>query len=171
MAKPASLGPMHFDTNQYEIQRTNHFEVIMPADIFGTEFTLTVESFNIPNVTVGTISLDYGNANVKVAGKATVDNSSLVIKDAITQNMEAKIDKWRRLVYDPETDKVGWVEDYKKTMVVNQYAPDGTYMRQWKCIGCWPTDFNVSQFSYNSADKKLITLSISVDKAYPVGKV
>jgi hypothetical protein len=159
---------MHFDTNQYEIQRTNHFDVIMPADMFGDEFTLTVESFNIPAVSVGAISLSYGNADVKVAGKANTGTGSLVIKDAITQDMEKKIDNWRRKAYNPETDAVGWVEDYKRTMIVNQYGPDGTYQRQWKCIGCWVQSMSTSQFSYNSADKKLITLEISVDKAFPV---
>lgn len=168
MPKPASLGPMHFDTNQFEVQRTNHFEVILPADIFPAKSTLLVDSFTVPDVSVGAISLDYGNANVKVAGKATVADASLVIKDAITQDMEKQMNTWRTKVYDPSTDKVGWVEDYKKNLVVNQYAPDGTYMRQWKCIGCWPTDFNVSQFQYGTADKKLITLNISVDKAFPI---
>lgn len=168
MAKPLSLGPMHFETNQYEVQRTNHFEVIFPADSFGEEFTLLVESFTIPEVSVGAISLDYGNANVKVAGKATVGDSPIVIKDAITLNMEKKIDAWRRTVYNPESDSVGWVESYKKTLFVNQYGPDGTYIRQWKCIGCWPRTLSISQFQYSNSDKKLMTLTLSIDKAFPV---
>lgn len=168
MANPLSLGANHFNSNQYEAQRTNNFEVVFPGDSFPEEFSLQVETFNMPEITMGTIQLDYGNNDVKVAGKAQTTDSSLVIKDAILINVEKMIFNWFNKVYDPTTDRIGWVEDYKKVLYINQYAPDGTYTRQWKCVGCWPTSVSSTPYDQATSDKRLITLAMSIDKAFPV---
>lgn len=168
MTKPLSMGASHFNSNQYEVQRVNNFEVIFPADVFGEQFSLLAESFRMPEVSVGDITLDYGNNNVKVAGKANTTDSDLVIKDAILINAEKMIFKWFNSVYDAQTDKIGWVEQYKKTLYVNEYGPDGTFTRQWKCIGCWPKQVSSSEYNNAESNKRLITLSVSIDKAFPV---
>lgn len=168
MAKPLSMGASHFNSNQYEVQRTNNFEVIFPGDIFGEEFTLLAESFRTPDVSVGNITLDYGNNNVKVAGKAETTDADLVIKDAILINAEKMIFNWFNRVYNAKTDKIGWVEDYKRTLFVNQYGPDGTVMCQWKCIGCWPTKVSSTEYNQSQSDKRMITINVSIDKAFPI---
>lgn len=58
MTKPLSMGASHFNSNQYEVQRVNNFEVIFPADVFGEQFSLLAESFRMPEVSVGDITLD-----------------------------------------------------------------------------------------------------------------
>lgn len=168
MAKPLSLGASHFNSNQYEAQRVSNFEVIFPGDMFPEEFTLLAESFRMPEINMGSISLAYGNNDVKVAGRAVTADADLVIKDAILINAEKMVFKWFNAVYDATTDRVGWVEDYKKTLFVNQYGPDGTYTRQWKCIGCWPKTVSSTEYNATQEDKRLITISVSIDKAFPV---
>ena len=168
MAKPLTLGASHFNSNQYEAQRVNNYEVIFPGDMFPEEFTLLAESFRMPEINMGSISLAYGNNDVKVAGKAETTDASLVIKDAILINAEKMIFKWFNSVYDATTDRVGWVEDYKKTLFVNQFGPDGTFTRQWKCIGCWPKQVSSTEYNAAQSDKRMITISVSIDKAFPV---
>lgn len=165
--KPLSLGPMHMsNVREYEIQRTNNFELILEG--FGNEFTLCVESCPLPTISNDPIELAYGNSKVKVAGQATFDDIELQVKDAIKIDMEYKLWEWRKSVYDPETDRIGWAADYKRNGRIHQYAPDGTYTRSWRVQGCWPTNINSGELNYDGSEKKLISMTLAVDKAYPV---
>lgn len=160
-----SMGPMHMsNVKTYEIQRTNNFELILEG--FGDEFTLCVESCPLPNVSNDPIELAYGNSKVKVAGQAAFDDIELTVKDAIGADIEAKLWAWRKQVYDPETDKIGWAADYKRNGRIHQYAPDGTYQRSWRIVGAWPTNFNPGEMNHDGSDKKVISMTLSVDKAY-----
>ena len=58
---------MHLSDNRnYEVQRTNHFEVQFAG--LGEDFTLAVESFPIPSDTSEVQEISYGNSKVKLAG-------------------------------------------------------------------------------------------------------
>ena len=164
---PLTLGPDHMSNiRQYEVQRTNNFEVVLEG--FTDDFTLSIESCPLPVVSNDPIELAYGNAKVKVAGQATFDDIELQVKDFIKVDLEKQMWDWRCQVYNPETDAIGWAEDYKKSGRIHQYAPDGTYQRSWRIIGVWPTNFNGGDLQYDGGDKKLISMTLSVDKAFLV---
>lgn len=168
MAYSPMLGPMFMSRNyDYEVQRTNNFEVLL-SDLFGmeSELTLAVESCPFPVITNEPIELAYGNSRVKVAGQATFDDVELQVKDFITADLENVIWRWRCQVYNPDSNEIGWARDYKKNGHIVQFAPDGTCPRAWKIEGVWPTTFNSGDLSYDGSDKKLISMTLSVDKAY-----
>lgn len=159
-----NLGPLFMSANYaYEVQRTNNFEVTLSG--FPEEFTLAVESTSAPSISNDPIELAFGNSKVKVAGQATFDDFEIQIKDFIDANLEKKIYQWRGQVYDPMSDRIGWAQDYKRDGFLHQYAPDGTCRRSWKIYGVWPTTFNGGDFAYDGGDKKLISMTLSVDKA------
>ena len=163
---PLALGPMHLANNRtYEVQRTNNFEVVFEG--LSEEVTLSVQSFSIPTTSNDPIELTYGNSKVKVAGQASVEDSSLVVNDYIVADIEAQLYAWRKKVYDPETQKIGWAEEYKRNARLYQYGPDGTVQRVWRLIGCWPTSMESGEFNYDGSDKKQITFNISIDNAFP----
>lgn len=158
------LGPLFMSANYaYEVQRTNHFEVVLAG--FPEDFTLSVESTASPSISNETIELAYGNSKVKVAGQATFDDFEITCKDFIDARMEELLYEWRGQVYDPLSDRIGWAQDYKRDGYLHQYAPDGTCRRSWKLLGVWPTTFNGGDFAYDGSDKKLISMTLSVDKA------
>lgn len=165
--EPITLGAMHLsNTSTYETQRTNNFELVISG--LGDEVTLSVSSTSLPTTGNEPIELSFGNSKVKVAGQATVDDASVVVKDVIGADIDSILSEWREQVYDPSTDKIGFAKDYKRQAYLYQYAPDGSHMRPWKLVGCWPSSYESSEFNYEGADKKEITLTLSVDKAYRV---
>lgn len=162
-----SLGAMHMSNNRnYEVQRTNNFELIL--DGLSDVVSLSVQSCPIPTTTNEVIELAYGNAKVKVAGQATFEDMEITCLDFITADVEARLHEWRQEVYNPETDAVGWAEDYKRNGFLYQYAPDGTHVRSYQVIGVWPTSFAPGEFNQDGSDKKMMTLTLSIDKCYPV---
>ena len=164
---PTAHGAMHMSANRsYEVQRTNHFEVIFEG--FDEDvFPLAVTSVSLPTTSNDPIELPYGNSKVKVAGQASFDDASLVVNDYIVADIEKQLWAWRKKVFDPETMKVGWAEDYKRNGRLYQYGPDGTIQRVWRLIGCWPTGLESSEFNYDGSDKKQITMPMAIDQAYP----
>ena len=163
-------GPMHMsNVKTYEVQRTNWFYVTIALKIPGVvdnDITLAVESITLPSVTNDPIELAYGNSKVKVAGQATFDDVSLVVKDFIEADIELALSKWRKQVYDPQTDLMGWAATYKKNASVTQYGPDGTKLRKWILEGVWPSNLDLGELNYDGGDKKIITMALAVDKAY-----
>lgn len=164
---PITLGSMHLSNSRtYEVQRVHNFEVVIEG--LPETVTLSVISFPIPETSNGVISLKHGNADVKVAGAAEFSDGQLVVRDAIVADIERVLYEWRRQVYDPTTDRIGWAAEYKKQGYVHQYAPDGTHVRTWKIIGMWPSAMSASEMNNESSDKKNITLTIQYDRAYPI---
>jgi hypothetical protein len=161
------LGAMFMSNNKtYEVQRTNNFEVIFEG--LSDNITLAVTSCPIPTTSNDPIELPYGNSKIKVAGAANFEDFSLVCKDFIKADTEKELQAWRAQVYNPQTDAIGWAEDYKRIGRLYQYAPDGTCDRVYYLQGCWPTSLECSEFNYDGADKKELTMNISVDKAYRI---
>lgn len=163
----------HFATDVgYEVQRTNHFDVqITDLDIPGNRISekirLSVESVSIPAINLQTTELRMGNEAVKVATAPNFDSGNLVMKDTVGSDLELAFYAWFCMVYDPETGLMGLCSNYKKTTRLNQYSPDGSIKRPWKCLGVFPTTFSAGELTYANADKKLISSTMSVDKCMP----
>ena len=161
----STLSPMHLSNNKtYEVQRTNNFEV--QIDGLSQRVTLAVQSCPLPTVSNDPIELSFGNSKVKVAGQASYEDVELTVLDLIGADIEKVLSEWRKQVYDPETDKIGFAEDYKRNGKIYQYAPDGSHVRTWKIIGAWPTNLNPGDMNYEGSDKKVISMTLSIDKAY-----
>ncbi len=59
------------------------------------------------------VTLGYGNRDAKVAGKTTFSEGSWSLKDFIDADTEKIIIAWRRMVYNPQTEQIGWASDYR----------------------------------------------------------
>ena len=83
--------------------------------------------------------------------------------------MESIIDAWRKQVYDPETDQIGWATQYKKDGMVTEFGPDGTFFRNWKIKGVWPSGVNYgSSMSHEGSEVKKLEMTLAYDKAFRV---
>lgn len=163
---PKTLGPFHMaNAREYEVQRTNNFEVQI-VDVGGDTLTFAVESTNIPNISNPAIEIPHGNAKIKVAGPVEYEDLTIEVKDFIIADTEKIINDWQRQVYDPVTDAIGFAADYKKTGYLYEFAPDGSNVRTWVLKGVWPNDVDYGQLSQDGGDKKMISMTLSVDKAY-----
>lgn len=149
---------------QYQVQMSNWYEIQI-ADI-PDSIVMLQNSVTLPERSNPVVELPFGNSKAKVAGQAEYGDGSLVLMDAIVLDTEREIEKWQNQVYDSQTGKMGWVSDYKRDMIVTQRGPDGTYLRQWKYEGCWPSNVAYGELSGESSDKKMMTLTISYDRAY-----
>lgn len=157
----------------YEVQRTNHFEILLDLGrIFPdnstdieTHIRLSTKEVSAPKVTSEAINLKHGNDTIKVASAPTYGDLTLTVYDTIGRDQVNVLQSWFDKVFDHGSRLMGRVTDYKVTGTLYMYSPDCTVIRKWHLEGVWPREFGpANSFSYDSTEAQTITLELSVDK-------
>lgn len=153
----------------FEPQRAFSWVLEIALDDVGDQILImqSLESFGAPKESNDTIELHHGNEVRKVAGKATFEDLTLVVKDFVDSKTAMAVAKWRRLVYNPETGSIGLARDYKKSADLAMFAPDLSSVRVWKLYGVWPKDVDYGTLDMTSSDKVTVSLTLSIDRAIP----
>lgn len=149
-----------------EPMRNNNFEVTIPSLANGDNLTLSVASYSAPQINVSTIQAAYANSKVKFAGLPEFPDSSIVLNDYISMDTQDTIMAWHKLVYDPETDVIGYAKDYKKDGILTEYTAKGDFVRQWILQGCWPSQVSLGDFNQEGGSIRQITLVLTYDKLF-----
>ena len=167
-------GAGHFATNpNFEVQRSNHFEVVLnlstilesQGDTVAEHIRLSVKSVTAPKVTSEQITLKHGNDTVKVAAAPSYEDLTIQVHDTLGLDQIDAIQSWYNKVFDWNTKLMGMVSDYKTSGILYMYSPDGSVKRQWVLEGVWPRSYGSgTDFSYESAEAQSVTLDLSVDR-------
>lgn len=182
------LGWHIADNTSYEPARTNNFE-FMITDIdkllkAGVDDTgengdedfikdgqeiirLSVNKASVPHMSQGELEVSRGNIKSYYAGSITFEGGTIEVVDYIGVNGKSVLMAWQRLSGDAKTGRVGRAKDYKKDCILIEYSPDYEKIRSWTLKGCWVTGLSEPDFSFDSADKKVITAKIRFDRAIP----
>lgn len=128
---------------------------------------LGVQKADVPHFSQGEIEVSRGNIKSYYAGAMSFDSGSIEVVDYIGKSGKSVLMAWQRLSGDAKTGMVGRAKDYKKECTLLEYTPDYELVRSWHLVGCWVTKLSESQFSMDSADKKIVTATIRYDRAYP----
>lgn len=160
------LTATRFNTKKFQLQRKNHFEVQFDSDFIDSELRFMLVSFPLPKETTEASDISYFNQTIKVAGKTTFDNTTMVLRDAIEYDTEQKFLNWRKKVYDPENGTMGLAADYKCDATVYEYTPNKESYRTWRIIGCWPSSIDYGEMTYDDGGEKQLTVGITYDYAY-----
>lgn len=170
-------GAGHFASNlAFEVQRTNHFELVLHldsvfpdggSDEISKHIRLSTKEVSAPKVTSEAINLKHGNETIKVASAPTFGDLSLTVYDTIGKDQVNLLQSWFDKVFDHNTKLMGNVSKYKATGTLYMYSPDCQVIRKWNLSGVWPREFGpASSFSYDSTEAQTITLELSVDRYY-----
>lgn len=163
------LDATYFNSRDYQLQGKNHFEVQFTDDKdkqWSEDMTLLVKSFPLPKESTEVNTLDHFNQQIKLAGKTTFSGGELVIHDAIEKDVEILFRKWRNKVYNASKGTVGYASDYKLGAIITEYSPNGEKGREWRLVGCWPSEVNYGDLDYETGGYKDITATIVYDWAY-----
>lgn len=163
---PENITATRFNLRKYQVQRKNHFEVKFNGEYIDEDLSFLVTSFSLPKETTDTFKANYFNDSVNLTGKTNYSEAQLVIKDAINYDTEKQFLKWRLRVFNPQTGKVGYAEDFKCNATVSEFSPSGDVVREWTLIGCFPSAVEYGDLTYEDAGEKSISVTIMYDKGY-----
>ena len=160
-----------FNNKDYPLQRKHHFEISFAENSQGQKFIdeglkFMLVSFPLPKETTDASDINYFNQTIKVAGRTTFETTTMILRDAISYDTEAKFLNWRKKVYDPETGKMGVAADYKIKATVKEFTPNGEEYRSWKIVGCWPSGIDYGEMTYDDGGEKQLSVTLCYDYAY-----
>ena len=145
--------------SQTEFLRTNFFELAI-NEIGGFE----IQNTNIPNWVVNPIEVGHGNIKTKHAGTVNVEDWEIGLLDLVDLSTSSKLQQWYELCYNWSAGGfLGLASSYKKDGTLTEYAPTGTEQNQYTLKGCWITNIQFGDLSYEDGDKKIMTVTLSVD--------
>lgn len=161
-----------------EPQRVNNwvlgFTGLTSLGLDGDEFFLSLKSFPFPEEANSKKMIRWFNESRAYAGSVEdFGSQNLVIRDYIDKNTLEKLYRWRRLVWNPENLTVGFAANYKTDGILylcrsNAIDLPGSYVRKMYLQGCWPVKVSGNEHDMDSdGDQQLITIEISIDRAYP----
>lgn len=148
----------------YEPAKSFNFSVIFSE--LGPDVELAVNSMSLPVISTEPIEIPFMNETRKVAGKIMVEVGELTVRDYIDPDIAGLVENWMGKVRNVKEGKIYKARDYKSDGTIYTYDGEGNIHQQWRLVGCWPTNYNPGQLDYSASDQVLITLSISIDKAY-----
>lgn len=155
----------------FEPQRRNHYSVEfhLPSVLDQQLLTLSIVRGALPNEGNEEIELPWKNESVWVAGRRTLDAGTFAVRDFVDRNSYGAVQRWRGLVYQALTGRVGYAADYKVTGFIVMTGPDGLRnTRLWQLIGCWPKNVNGGDLADDSNEVVELETEIRYDKAIPL---
>lgn len=85
-------------------------------------------------------SLDHINTRTFFKGKTIWDTVTLSIYDFIVPSGAQAVMEWERLHHESVTGRDGYMDFYKKDLVINILGPVGDIVEEWLLKGCFITE-------------------------------
>lgn len=129
----------------------------------------TINPFLCQEVKLPDVEFDmteHGDVNydVKTAGRKKIGQLT-VNKIFPADQLDTGVRDWASTIQDQTTGGGALPSEYKRTIVVQQYAPDGvTVLDQWEYDGCWPQKINGIEFNRRSSENTTQTIEFCVDE-------
>jgi len=148
----------------FEPARQSSFMILLER--LGEDVELSVNSGNLPQNSLEVMTIPFMNESRKVAGKITVAETSLVIRDYIQPDTAQKVWDWFSQVADFQNGKIHYAATYKCDGEIITYDGEGQQHHSWKLVGCWPSAVDPGALDYSSSEQILITITLQIDKAW-----
>lgn len=158
------LTPNFFNTDDYNLQLTENYIIVFP-EIKGLfdGFELIAESVTPPTRSTEAISVGYANMNINVAGRTSFGNMSIVFRDVIKKDTELALTKWAEAILSIKNGTRGSIEQYKTSIEIIPMDANGTEGRPSIAYGCFPTNINWGDLSYESTGIRKVSVDFACD--------
>jgi hypothetical protein len=145
---------------QFESKRKNRF-IFM---IEGIDAYL-IKTAARPQMTTEEIEIPWMNATRYVAGKTKFNPISVTLHDPIAPSGAQQVTEWLRLVYESVSGRAGYADFYKRDVQIKVTDPVGTVCELWDIKGCFPTDINFGDLTYEDGTLAEIACTLRFDNA------
>ncbi len=144
MFSPLYMGTNHMlGIDNFVPLTTNNFEVrVYNMDgTTPTEFSdlLTLSTDEVGNIseTQDVITVHYGNGLIKFPSKVQFQDVEWTLNCYCQPNVLESLRAWRKLVYNPDTERMGLPSEYMKQVFFIKYDGQGNVRDVIRCPGTW----------------------------------
>lgn len=155
----ATLTPSELLGQDYEPIQKHRFVLYID-----TIPTWLIKRVKLPDVQSGEVELPFINVTRYVKGKTKYSEGELELFQPISPSGAQYAMEWIRLAHNQITGADGFSDAYKKDLIVNALAPDGTIVNEWKMRGAWVKNFTPGEFDYASEGEQVfLSLTLRCD--------
>lgn len=143
------FSPLHMGTNHmlgvdnFVPLTTNNFEVrvynmdgSVPTE-FSDLLTMSTDEVGSIQEEQDSIIVHYGNGLIKFPSKVAFADVDWTLNCYCEPNVLENLRAWRKLVYDPDTEKMGVPSQYMKQVYFIKYDGQGNCRDVIRCPGTW----------------------------------
>lgn len=112
-----------------------------------------VKAANLPASNITPIEVPFRGRVLKVAGERTFDSWTVTVLNDTDFKIRTKMEQWMNGI-SRLTNGSGETNpsDYYEDLYVTQLDRNGNYLRQYKFVGCFPTNISEIALSYDTTD-------------------
>lgn len=144
MFTPLSMGTnMFLGQNSFVPLMQQNFEIRVynmdgsqPTE-FSTLLTLSTDEVGSINEEQEVLTVHYANGIIKFPNKTTFNDVDWTLNCYCEPNVLEGLRAWRKLVFDPDTEKMGLPSQYMKCVYFIKYDGQGNPKDVIRCPGTW----------------------------------
>ena len=118
-----------------------------------------------PSVTIGEQEIQYINSRRYLAGKSNFDAITVTLHDPIAPSGAQQVMEWVRTHSETVSGRAGYADFYKRDCQIKMLDPVGTVVELWDLKGCFLTNANFNDLSYEDEAPVEISLTVRFDNA------
>jgi len=120
----------------------------------GNRIVLLGQSTQVPSLTMGTVEVPYFGRKIKLAGDRIYSEWSTVIMLDEDFDVRSQLEDWSMAMNSAEGNiRTEIANAYKEDTQVKLYGKQGSVIRTYNLIGCWPSDIGPIELDWNSTDQ------------------
>ena len=169
MFSPLFMGTDHMlGQDSYVPITINNFEVRVydRNDVeFSQALTLATDSIGAVEENEGIIDVHYGNGFIRFPSKVVFNEVTWSLNCFCEPNILDELRKWRKQVYDPETEKMGLPSEYMKEVYFIKYDGQGNTRDIIYCPGTWIGALNNGEMNQEGGNVVKVTVPFIISRA------
>lgn len=175
MFSPLYLGTNHMlGVDNYVPLTTNNFEIRI-YNMDGTNPTENSDLLTLSTDSIGNISeeqdeitVHYGNGSIKFPSKISYGSVTWTLNCYCEPNVLGELRKWRSLVFDPATERMGLPSEYMRIALFIRYDGQGRPRDVLKAPGVWPGALDYGAMEQTGGDVVKISLPLVISRLIPL---
>lgn len=163
---PQGFAHPYFNGIDPERRWLFRLEFTMPSLEVGHILTINAQSVTVPSVIIEPIILPHLNQDVKVAGRPSLGEMTVVYLTGYDPDHNAleTLEKWHRLIYRPSTEQLGFASTYKANGTLTVLYPDLQEFKYYEIKGAWPSSIGDKEYDWSVSENVIRTVTFQVDK-------
>ena len=171
MFTPLAMGVNHMlGVDNYVPLTTNNFEIRIynmdgsaPTE-FSELLTLSTDEIGAIEEQQDSIVVHYGNGLIKFPSKVNFADVTWTLNCYCSPSVLDNLRAWRKLVYDPDTEKMGLPSQYMKQVYFIRYDGQGNPRDVIKCPGTWIGALNNGAMNQTGGEVVKVSLPLVISR-------
>lgn len=122
-----------------------------------------VKKLTMPKINSNVQEIHYINMVTFVKGKSKWGSMSMTLYNPVVPSGLQQVYEWYRLAYESVTGRAGYMDFYKKDIIINQLGPVGDKVSEYLCKGVLPVNIGQSDGDWTSDNLTEITVELQPD--------